>query len=374
MKRAALMTIFQVPNYGSLLQTFATQTVLEKAGYSCDVISYLYPNAWHFARGSEAVRPNLVNSFRSMLRSRLGFRHHPDYMFRRFRRDYLHLTAPFADHGALERADWTGYDTVVAGSDQIWNPRFLLGDPAFMLSFTPDSVRRISLASSFASATVPASMRESYIRALKRFEALSVREEGGQRVIHDVLGLDREVRLLLDPTLLLSAPEWEQALQLPRERVRKGRYLLLYVLDYAFEPRPLIMELARRMAEKLGCDEIVTFSASSSPEAVALGATSVRGCSVNDFVRYFRDAEGVVTSSFHGTAFAVNFSRPLGAVTSPGADDRQMSLLCRLGLERCAIPSGGEPDNLVPIYNTEETAARLELMRQSDMQWITESL
>ena len=42
--KIALMTIFQVPNYGSVLQAFATQTVLEKLGYECDVINYNYPN------------------------------------------------------------------------------------------------------------------------------------------------------------------------------------------------------------------------------------------------------------------------------------------------------------------------------------------
>ena len=52
------MTIFQVPNYGSVLQAFATQTVLEKLGYECDVINYNYPNDWHYRHGF--IRPSAL--------------------------------------------------------------------------------------------------------------------------------------------------------------------------------------------------------------------------------------------------------------------------------------------------------------------------
>ena len=57
MKKIALITIYPVPNYGSVLQAYATQIMLEEHNIECDVINYRYPNEWHFANGMR--RPNM---------------------------------------------------------------------------------------------------------------------------------------------------------------------------------------------------------------------------------------------------------------------------------------------------------------------------
>lgn len=59
MKKVALMTIYQVPNFGSILQTYATQLLLTKLGYECKVINYKYPNEWHYRHGW--AKPSLKN-------------------------------------------------------------------------------------------------------------------------------------------------------------------------------------------------------------------------------------------------------------------------------------------------------------------------
>ena len=57
--KIGLMTIFQVPNFGSVLQAYATQKVLENLGHECKVINYKFPNDWHYQNGAY-VRPNPI--------------------------------------------------------------------------------------------------------------------------------------------------------------------------------------------------------------------------------------------------------------------------------------------------------------------------
>lgn len=372
--KVALMTIFQVPNYGSVLQTFATQEVLENLGYECDVINYKYPNAWHFKHGWR--KPSLIMGIKRGITKNLKFIGSQFYTTEQFRKKYINLTRQFKSLDDLQSEDWIQYDAVIAGSDQLWNPRHLKGDSAFMLSFA-EEVRKISIASSFANDTIPSVLIEKYRKYLGEFSAISVREEGGQRLISETLKLKLQPELILDPTLLLSGKEWSKALNLDKchmDKVQSKKYLLLYILDYAFQPRPLIIEAAKKMADKCGCEEILTFSNPDSDEAKLLNAKSLKGCSVENFLVYFKDATAVVTSSFHGTAFAVNFGKPLVSVTPADGDDRQRSLLRMLGIEDCAVRCNDEEYSLNPYYDASEVRSKLDAHRKDNISWIQSSL
>lgn len=372
--KVALMTIFQVPNYGSVLQAFATQTVLEKLGYECDVINYNYPNDWHYRHGF--ARPSALKLRVKNALGMLGI-HFNKFKagIENFRKSRLNLTRLYKDLDELTAEDWSGYGAMITGSDQVWNPRFLKGDSAFMLSFGKD-VKRMSIASSFACDSLPSELIQKYKSFLGSYSAVSVREGSGLRILHDQLGLDCPSCVMLDPTLLLSADEWTSELKL-REKSDCGKYVLLYILDYAFEPRPRILDIATKMKERYACDTIITFSEKDSPEVRELGAVSVEVRSVDEFVGYFKNATVVVTSSFHGTAFALNYSRPLISVCPQKSDERQQGLLNELG-----IPSNGvvaaspieSIDTLDADYDTFKVQTALSARRQKHFEWIKASI
>ena len=368
------MTIFQVPNYGSVLQAFATQTVLEKLGYECDVINYNYPNDWHYRHGF--IRPSALKQRVKKALGLLGI--HVDKFktgIETFRKSRLNLTRLYKDLDDLAAEDWSGYTALITGSDQVWNPRFLKGDSAFMLSFGQD-VRRISIASSFACDSLPSELIHKYKSCLARYSAISVREGSGLRILREQLGLECPSCTMLDPTLLLSADEWTSKLKL-RDKPDCRKYVLLYVLDYAFDPRPQILDIAAKMKERYACDTIITFSERDSPEVSELGAVSVEVRSVDEFVGYFKNATVVVTSSFHGTAFALNYSRPLISVCPQKSDERQQGLLNELG-----IPSNGVAatspiesiDTLDADYDTFKVQSALTARRQKHLEWIKASI
>ena len=244
-----------------------------------------------------------------------------------------------------------------------------------MLSFGKD-VKRMSIASSFACDSLPSELIQKYKSFLGSYSAVSVREGSGLRILHDQLGLDCPSCVMLDPTLLLSADEWTSELKL-REKSDCGKYVLLYILDYAFDPRPRILDVAAKMKERYACDTIITFSEKDSPEVRELGAVSVEVRSVDEFVSYLKNATVVVTSSFHGTAFALNYSRPLISVCPQKSDERQQGLLNELG-----IPSNGvvaaspieSIDTLDADYDTFKVQMALSARRQKHFEWIRASI
>ena len=222
MKKIGLITIYHVPNYGSVLQTYATQVLLEKMGLECEIINYKYPNEWHHSLGRP--RP----TFRTFLGCLLGLTpaHRKANKLIKFKKENFKFTRLYNSLDELKSADWSKFDVFAVGSDQVWKSHFTLGDSAFMLSFIPDDKHCISIASSFASKSIPEPFREKYKKYLSKFAAISVREQNGVDLIRKELGIECTPQVLLDPTLLLSKDEWLTLI--PRSSFKKKKkYILL---------------------------------------------------------------------------------------------------------------------------------------------------
>lgn len=364
--KVGLITIYHVPNFGSVLQTYATQEVLRKLGYECVVLQYQYPNEWHYAQGR--VRPSL----KSRIGRLLGLKptHRKANKLEKFRRKFFNFSRPYSDLDAMKTEDWNEYHAVVVGSDQVWKPQFTLGDSAFLLSFLPDDKYRISIASSFASKSVPEQFRDKYKEYLSKFNAISVREQNGIDIINNELKINCNPTIVLDPTLLLSREEWLKAI--PRSTFKKKKkYILFYMLAYAFEPRPYIFEVLKYLQTQDDYEILALEGYTTPDKACGVEMIDKRDSSIPEFIDLFANADVVVTSSFHGTAFAVNFGIPLISVVPNGnSDDRQSSFLKNVGLENCIatvdIPIGDIRYN----YNTVAIQNKLQALRDNSIDWI----
>lgn len=371
--RIALLTMFDVTNYGSVLQTFASQDVLERLGYGCDIINYKYPNEWHFSKGY--YRQKLYKRIISKAIGFVGYKTSGSRFAQtigKFRTSRLNLTPTrFESLSSLENYDWSQYDVVISGSDQVWNPRFMKGDKAFLLSFVPDNVKKISMASSFACRELERPYKDSYSRYLSRLSSISVRDNNGVDIIRS-LGIDIPVKVMLDPTLLLSGEEWKEALGIG-EPSGNG-YILVYILNYAFNPAPYIYEAAKEMQRRTG-KKIVFIGIVQNEYLEGMTDYEISNwVPVEDFVTMFANADIVITSSFHGTAFAVNFSKPLVAVTPSNGDDRQTSLLKNLGIGACAVNPEIPVADLNPFYDTGLLNEKLSAIRKENISWLADAL
>ena len=179
MKKVGLITIYHVPNFGSVLQAYATQVLLENMGLECSVINYKYPNEWHHSLGRP--RPTLKTKIGHMFG--LKPTHRKANKLIQFKKKNFKFTQLYNSLDELKRADWSSYDLFAVGSDQVWKSQFTLSDSAFMLSFIPDDKYRMSIASSFASKSIPEKFRDKYKKYLSKFNAISVREKNGIDIV-----------------------------------------------------------------------------------------------------------------------------------------------------------------------------------------------
>lgn len=370
MKKIGITTIYSVPNYGSVLQAFATQEIIKKLGYECQIINYKYPNKWHYKIGFKKMK------WTSRIAIFIGLKpqHRKIQKLEKFKKTFFNFTRIYKDIDELKKEDWSQFYAIVVGSDQVWNPRFLKGDSAFMLSYLPDNIYRISLASSFATNNIPSEYIYKYQKYLSKFNELSVREENGITIIKNQLKIDKNVEVILDPTLLLSNKEWLNLV--PKSKLKTyHEYILLYMLDYAFNPKPYIFDVIKYYQQKLGYKKVIALEGYTPQKICGIKMINKTNSSIIELIELFANANLVITSSFHGTAFAINFNKPLISITpNDSGDDRQSSLLKDLGLSQCIATSKINPANLNPFYNVKELTAKLESKRLKSINWIAQSL
>lgn len=370
MKKIGLITIYHVPNFGSVLQTYATQILLEKLGYECNIINYKYPNKWHHMQGTPK------QSFKAFIGHLFGIKpaHRKANKLKEFKKEHFKFTRLYKDLDELKNADWSYYDMFVVGSDQVWKSQFTHGDSAFMLSFIPEEKPRISIASSFASKNISDAFKDKYRKYLRKFNAISVREKNGISIIKDELKIECTPEVLLDPTLLLSKEEWLETI--PRSTFKKKKkYILLYMLTYAFEPRPYIFDILKHMQQQDDYDILALEGYTPKEDANGLEMIDKTDSSIPEFIDMFANADIVVTSSFHGTAFAINFGIPLISVVPNGdEDDRQTTLLKSVGLGSCIAAHKKPIEEIRQNYNVCKLQDKLSDLREASIKWIKENL
>lgn len=371
MKSIGIITIHKINNYGSVFQSYALQKVCEDMGYKVEIIDYNFPNIQHqnnkYANLTDAS-PKEPRWIKLLFANALVKQHNG---IAKFVSEYHHLSSSTYNSPDDLRSNPPHYDIYITGSDQLWSPRHCNGDPAFMLHFVPDGVLKISYASSIGAKEIPQELQPLYKELLGRYKHIGVRENSAIEVIRNVVGKDAKV--VLDPTLLLNKDEWNKIAS-PNRQVKK-KYILCYYLNYSFNAFPYVDELAEYMHQQTGY-EIVRVA--RPPHKLMLKHTVYKvGASPEEFLALVRDAEMVLTTSFHGTAFALNYGKPLFSVVENrnAGDSRQVSLLQNLGLENQilsitdAFPSMERFD-----YNVGEEQLRLEQLREESKSYLKKSL
>ena len=372
MRTIGIITIHKINNYGSVLQAYALQKACEDLGYKVEIIDYDFPNEFH-ADNPYAITgvDNSVNEPRwiKMLFALALKKQHKGIAA--FVRKYQHLSSGRYQSPDLISRTPPIYDVYITGSDQLWSPRHCNGDPTFMLNFAPDGSKKISYAASFGTNSIPPELRNRYQHYLSRYTAISVRENSGAELVHSLIS--KQADIVLDPTLLLNGQQWN-LIAYPH-RVIEKKYILCYFLNYSFNAFPYADELADYIQKCTGY-EIVRVA--RPPHRLNCSHTTYKiGASPEDFLALVRDAEIVLTTSFHGTAFAVNYGRPVfSIVKNKGASDsRQSSLLHNLGLSQQIIEI--ETPFPVPeasIYDVASEQKILEALRKKSMAYLANAL
>ena len=371
MESIGIITIHKINNYGSVFQAYALQKACEDLGYKVEIIDYNFPNSFHVPQKYASkvdTHPNEPKWIKFLYAFDLIKQHKS---IRNFVQKYENLSRNQYDNPSDLEIAPPHYDVYITGSDQLWNPRHCNADPAFMLHFAPDNALKISYAASIGANNIPSELHSQYQKLLKRYAHIAVRENSGVLVVKEITG--KEATVVLDPTLLLDRNQWNQ-IATPR-RLFKKKYILCYFLNYTFNAFPYVDHLAEYMQKQTGY-EIVRVA--RPPHKLGLPHTHYRvGASPEDFLALIRDAEMVLTTSFHGTAFAINYGKPVFTVVQDrnSSDSRQVSLMQYLGLEEQVLTiTDGMPDRSRFIYDEPSEQKRLETLRRKSLEYLINAL
>ncbi len=371
MKSIGIITIHKINNYGSVLQAYALQKVCEDLGYKVEIIDYDFPNKFHqnnkysTASDTQPNEPKWIKALfaKALVRQHKGIRLFID-KYQNLSSNKYHKVEDFT-------ANPPAYDVYITGSDQLWSPRHCNGDPAFMLYFAPDNALKISYAASIGSNAIPEELKNAYIGLLSRYKHISVRENTGADVIRSLI--NKKATVVLDPTLLLNKDEWNKVAT-PKRLVMK-KYILCYFLNYTFNAFPYVDELAMDMQKQTGY-EIVRVA--RPPHKLSFINTTYQiGASPEEFLALVRDAEIVLTTSFHGTAFAVNYGKPVFTVVQDrnASDSRQVSLMHNLGLDKQVLSIKDKfPTASDANYNVDKEQTVLNQLRLDSKLYLEKAL
>ena len=324
--RIGVLTYHRAHNYGAMLQAYALLSFLRNHGYHAELIDY-WPISHknQYALIKAIVGTNFIYKVKNTIADICTFwrRYRRIQGFQMFENRYLNLPRGIKYTNANALID-TNYDCVIAGSDQIWrnrdsNNNHIGFDSTYFCQNIRPTTRCISYAASMGIIQLSENDKVTLKQYLKRFSTILVRENTLNELVHS-LGFQAQV--VLDPTLLLTKEQWN--LSLPKERFSGTRYVLYYELM----PSKEAMRFAQEKAHSMGCKLLVMDA--RIPIIPKLGHLSY--ASPIEFMHAIRDAEYVIATSFHGTAFSIIFEKQFLTIGLKKNADRVITLLSHLGI------------------------------------------
>ena len=322
-----IITLHRAENYGSVLQTFALQAVLEQMGQSVRILDYhpeRYTNRGKLRRLKKQSK-KFSNPLLLFLAKCLIY---PSYLkknrvFCAFIDKYLKLSDfSFAtnEEAARRLDDWA--DIYCTGSDQVWNSHWNeCVEKALFLDFIPKGKKAFSYASSIGLSQLPAEEIDLTHRLLEKYDWISVREDSGVQILKDMGRKD--VVQCLDPTLLLTKQEWEKMVD---DKYAGKKYVLTYNLHHD----PEIDKCAKILSEKY---KVPVWNISYNWHDCVRKGHLCWCPSVELFLGLIKNASFIVADSFHATVFSIIFEKQFITITPEIASSRISSVLKLLGLE-----------------------------------------
>lgn len=325
MKKIGIMTWFKHNNYGTVLQAYALQKKINSLGNEAEIINYstrirktmFYEMNFHF------IIKKLSNEF-------FHQKYHQNNsntkkLFNDFRNNYLNISKECDNHNELKQVS-ESYDKIVCGSDQIWNPNFF--DKHYFLDFIEDSSKKISYAPSIGVSTIEkAEIKDKMSHYLNMFSSISIREEQGKACIKELCS--KKVEVVLDPTLLLTKEEWIKLLELKNN---KEAYILCYFLGN----NKNYVKIAKKISQKL--DLPIKVLPTTTLTTKFNSDEIIFDCGPKEFVEKIYNSSFVLTDSFHGLIFALNFEKQFCALKrfnnqSNSQNSRIFNILKKFNLE-----------------------------------------
>ena len=302
MKTIGIITYHHYYNYGTMLQALALQEKVEQLGYQAELIDFKQDNSlsrYEMLKLRIKRMPVYIKErkkYRALADSREKIKEKNE-LFEQFYKTYLHVGKKKYTTTQQLMENPPVYDGYVVGSDQTWNPFVANSPEAFFLPFVENKSKKGSYGPSLAVKSLSDEKEKEYRKKLSNFSFLSCREQDGAQLLSRIT--QKEVKCVLDPTLLLSAKEWGKYCEF---EIPKEPYILVYFLGEKSEHIRAVEKI-----QKLTNWKIISLPAAYL-EMENNDYKKVWG-GPKEFLSLIRGAALICTDSFHGTMFSINFQR-----------------------------------------------------------------
>ncbi len=289
-----ILTFHRAANYGAVLQSYALQKTLDSIGVQNEVIDYRCEHIEKHYSPKPSVSIRHTKHFLKAV-SQAPQKAKIRKTFNCFLNDYMTMSAAFSKEDLPQNVD--KYNTIICGSDQVWNPLSTNSDSTYFLDFVSDNTRKMSYAASIGISDWYERLSEDNKKNLKSFDAVSIREPDSLELVKKVY--DSEILINVDPTVLIEKEEWNEIAD--ASNLNHSKYIFVYVM----QPSNELYEVAKKLAKEKG---LKIYSISATEKKCKIGK-NVKGASVNDFLWFIKNASYVVTNSFHGLIFSMIFEK-----------------------------------------------------------------
>lgn len=370
MKKTGILTFHNSYNCGSMLQSYAMQNVLKKLGIENEIINFsnegqkeLYLVTYKNKNLKNFIKNIIIFPHKKIVGAN-------NKKYEEFKNEYFDLSKN--SYSKMEELNDEEYDAVIAGSDQIWNTTIMDADDAYFLPWVK-SAKKIAYAPSFGAKRLEKYVTdiEKYKGYLNSFNYLSIREKNGQKWLRELL--QKEVPVVLDPTLLLEKEDYEKIEA--KDIEEKEEYIFFYCPSFDSE----ICKFVKKISDKYKLKVIVWSAKEYYLKYIKrYGFTLAKYENPSSYLYYIKNAQMVFTTSFHGTIFSTIYRKKFYVIKNGGMygdDDRVQTLVTQLGIEERLVPYEFEENkDYLEEVNYEKYDIYLKEYKEKSLDYLRKSL
>lgn len=320
--RVGIATFHFAHNYGAMLQAYALKSTIANCGYSARIIDYRLPEIYgnydwpEYDRGVGVYRW-LWSVGRYVKHSICNRRWR---RFERFMKRFLVEGKRLRNENDVKYSD---IDALVFGSDQIWN-RALTKEfvPLYFGYGAPFNVKRVAFAASNGDGRVKEYEWDEMLKLLQGVNSISVRELALCQFLKK-RGI--EAIQLPDPIFLLDIEQWNSIASVPK--------CSNYILVYSFAEHKNFVNEVEQIRSSMDDLPVIHITYNNRGLGILSNYRVVHNAGPLEFLGFISKAKYVITNSFHGTAFALLYKKPLYISMPLQRGERIVSLLQSLGIE-----------------------------------------
>ena len=296
MNTAILTWATNTNNYGSILQAYALQGFLKEHNYNSVILDYSpLISDWHWPCILESYRRKVARKIKNITKysnKNNEWKKQLNDCCKEYIYENLIVSEKYLGVEQLKSA-LNDFDTFICGSDQIWSMKRVI-NPVYYLYWVTGTKGKIAYAPSIPSGIIKNREIKELKKNTKGFTAISVREEIAAKELSELLNMD--VVSTLDPTLLVDDVFWKNR----TKSVDTDKYILCYFLGENDDYKKCVQEVKSQTGYNV---KVIPFNNKS----FEIDGEIQYGVGPIEFLDLIRNAEVVLTDSYHGSIFSIIF-------------------------------------------------------------------